>query len=221
MSADLRHVEAWVFDLDNTLYPVESAFMALVEARMTLFMQRHTGLPPDEARAVQKRYYREHGTTLAGLMRYDAVQPAAFLDFVHDVPLDRLKPDRALAAALATLPGRRLVFTNGSAAHAERVLEHLALDHLFEAVFHTEAADFIPKPAPETFQRMIGAHAVDPRRAAFFEDSAHNLAPAADIGMTTVLVGPDAHAVTDDFIHHRTNDLSTFLTAAMRKEPVL
>jgi putative hydrolase of the HAD superfamily len=215
---DLRHIQTWLFDLDNTLYPAESQFMSLVEARMTLFMQRHTGLPHDEARAIQKRYFHEQGTTLAGLMINDGIDPAAFLDFVHDVPLDRLVPDQPLAAALARLPGRRLIFTNGSAAHAKRVLSHLALDHLFEDVFHIEAADYVPKPSPATFQRMIAAHAVAPAEAAFFEDSEKNLRPAADIGMTTVLVGHHAKDSTAPFVHHRTDDLAGFLAGAALKE---
>lgn len=214
MSADLRHIDTWLFDLDNTLYPAESLHMRLVEERMTDFVEKLTGWPRDEARVLQKKYYHAHGTTLAGLMANHDVHPGDFLDFVHDVPMDRLTPDPAMKAALRRLPGRRLIFTNGSASHAERVLERLEIDHLFEATFHIEAADFLPKPAPETFAKMIAEHGVHARGAAFFEDSEKNLKPAHDLGMTTILVGSHAADSTADFVNHRTNDLAGFLASA-------
>jgi putative hydrolase of the HAD superfamily len=216
--ADLSHVDTWLFDLDNTLYPAECALMGLVEQRMTAFVQDHVGLPHDEARALQKRYYAEHGTTLAGLMAYDGVTPEAFLEFVHDVDLACLAADAALGEALARLPGRRLVFTNGSAAHAERVLGKLGFADLFEDVFHIASADYVPKPAAATYERIISAHGVTPQSAAFFEDSEKNLRPAAQLGMATVLVGAHAAASTADFVHHRTDDLAAFLNAARLME---
>ena len=132
--ADLRHIDTWLFDLDNTLYPPEAEFMSLIEGRMTQFVARETGLPRAEAFALQKRYLNEHGTTLAGLMANHGVNPEAFLDEVHDVSMAGLVPDPVLRAAIAALPGRRLVFTNGDKRHAERVLGKLQLDDLFEAV---------------------------------------------------------------------------------------
>jgi len=217
-TADLRDIDVWLFDLDNTLYPPESEVMGLVEQRMTVFVARELNLPTGEARALQKRYYHEHGTTLAGLMASHGVDPEAFLNEVHDISLDRLSPDAELRAALARLPGRRLVFTNGDAGHAERVLAKLGIDDLFEATFHIASADYIPKPAPRTFARMTAAHDVDPTRAAFFEDSAKNLGPAAAIGMTTVLVGPHAQDADAPFVHYRTRHLAPFLAAARVKE---
>ena len=217
-TADLRDIDVWLFDLDNTLYPPESEVMGLVEQRMTVFVARELNLPTDEARALQKRYYHEHGTTLAGLMASHGVDPEAFLNEVHDISLDRLSPDAELRAALARLPGRRLVFTNGDAGHAERVLAKLGIDDLFEATFHIASADYIPKPAPRTFARMTAAHDVDPTRAAFFEDSAKNLGPAAAIGMTTVLVGPHAETADAPFVHYRTRHLAPVLAAARVRE---
>jgi putative hydrolase of the HAD superfamily len=215
---DLRHVEVWLFDLDNTLYPPETEFMGLIEKKMTAFVARETGLAPTEALALQKRYLHEHGTTLAGLMAQHGVDPETFLDEVHDVSLAALTPDPVLKAAIAGLPGRRLVFTNGDARHAERVLEKLDLADQFEATFHIAHADYIPKPAPETFEKMTRAHDVAPRTAAFFEDSVKNLAPAAAIGMTTVLVGPHAEAASADFVHYRTRHLAPFLATARVRE---
>lgn len=216
--ADLTHIDTWLFDLDNTLYPVESEVMTLVAGRMTDFMEKITGLPRDQARAIQKSYYEEHGTTLAGLMANDhGVDPEDFLTHVHDISLDALAPDPALLAGLERLPGRRLVFTNGSAEHAVRVLERMEIAHAFEDIFHIAAADYIPKPARSTFVKMMDRHGVSADGAAFFEDSEKNLAPAAELGMTTVLVGPHAAASTADFIHHRTHDLAAFLNGARVK----
>lgn len=215
---DLVYIDTWLFDLDNTLYPVETEFMTLIEGRMTDFMEKVTGLPRDEARAIQKKYYHAHGTTLAGLIAHHDIDPEDFLTEVHDVSLDRLTPDVKMAAALMRLPGRRLVFTNGSAAHAERVLERLQIAHAFEDIFHISAADYIPKPSPLTFEKMMARHGVSAAGSAFFEDSEVNLAPAAQLGMTTVLVGPHAAGSTADFVHHRTNDLVAFLAGARIQE---
>ena len=216
--ADLRQIEVWLFDLDNTLYPVGNDFMRLIEARMTLFVARELNLPRDEAWALQKRYLHEHGTTLAGLMANHGVDPEKFLDDVHDVSLDALTPDPALHAALMRVPGRRLVFTNGDARHSKRVLERLGIDDAFEAIFHIAAAGYVPKPNPATFTRMIAAHVIDPSRTCFFEDSEKNLAPAAAIGMTTVLVGPHAAASDAAFVRYRTTSLRAFLMSARVKE---
>ena len=215
---DLVHIDTWLFDLDNTLYPVETEFMTLIEGRMTDFMEKITGLPRDEARAIQKKYYHAHGTTLAGLIAHHDIDPEDFLTEVHDVSLDRLTPDVKMAEALMRLPGRRLVFTNGSAAHAERVLERLQIAHAFEDIFHISAADYIPKPSPLTFEKMMARHGVSAAGSAFFEDSQVNLAPAAELGMTTILVGPHAAASTADFVHHRTNNLVAFLAGARVQE---
>lgn len=218
ISADLRHVETWIFDLDNTLYPPECEFMALIDERMTAFVMRETGMAHAEARALQRRYLDEHGTTLAGLVAHHGVDPHVFMDEVHDVSLDRLQTDPELEQGLSRLPGRRLVFTNGSSSHAERVLERLGVRRLFEAVFHLEAADFTPKPRPAAYHALIGAHAVEPASSAFFEDSERNLAPAAELGITTVLVGPHAAASQAPFVRHRTPRLPPFLLGARLKE---
>jgi len=216
--ADLSHVETWLFDLDNTLYPVESGFMAQVEGRMTEFVGRVTGLERDAAYVLQKKYLAEHGLTLRGLMLHHGVKPAEFHALFHDLSLDCLAHDAELVAQLQKLPGRRLVFTNADALHAARVMEHLGLAALFDDVFHIESFGFTPKPDPEGFQRMIAGHAIDPRATAFFEDSERNLAPAADLGMTTVLVGPHAQASTAPFVQHRTARLAPFLSSARVRE---
>jgi putative hydrolase of the HAD superfamily len=216
--ADLTHIDTWLFDLDNTLYPAESGFMAQVGARMTDFVAQVTGLPRDEAFALQKGYLAEHGLTLKGLMLNHGVDPKDFHAIFHDMSLEALAHDPDLLAALERLPGRRLIFTNADDVHAERVLDRLGLSHLFDDVFHIGSFGYEPKPSPEAFVRMNAAHGIDPAAAAFFEDAERNLAPAADLGMTTVLVGPHAAASTASFVHHRTEKLAPFLRNAQLKE---
>ena len=218
MTADLTHIDTWLFDLDNTLYPAESGFMGQVEGRMTDFVAKVTGLPRDEAYVLQKKYLAEHGLTLRGLMLNHGVDPADFHALFHDLSLELLAQDPDLVSALARLPGRRLIFTNADDKHAERVLAHLGLADLFDDVFHIHSFGFTPKPDPLGFQRMIDAHGFDPQATSFFEDSERNLKPAFDLGMTTVLVGPHAPASTVPFVSHRTSKLTPFLTDARLKE---
>lgn len=216
--ADLRHIDTWLFDLDNTLYPLESGLAARMSPRITDFVERLTGLPRPEAFALQKRYLAEHGLTLRGLMENHGVDPDVYHAVFHDVPLDCLEPDPALEAALRRLPGRRLIFTNSDAIHTGRVVEALGLNGLFEDVFHIKAAAFSPKPSRAAFDAIVKAHAIAPRVTAFFEDSERNLQPAAGLGMTTVLVGAHADASTAAFVHYRTPALAPFLAAARLKE---
>ena len=211
--ADLRHVDTWLFDLDNTLYPLDSGLAERVSARITLFVEGLTGLPKAEAHALQKRYLAEHGLTLRGLMDHHRVDPHAYHAFLAATPIDCLAPDPALAAALAALPGRRLVFTNADDRHAERVLDRLGLAGLFGDIFHIACAEFLPKPDPQCFARIIAAHAIVPARTAFFDDAPHNLAPAAALGMTTVLVGPAALGERPAFVDHLAPELTPFLTS--------
>ncbi len=218
MSADLRHVETWLFDLDNTLYPLESGLADLMEPRITEFVTELTGLSREDAYGLQKKYLVEHGLTLRGLMLHHQVDPDAYHKRFHDMPLDGLIPDHALHAALSRLPGRRLIFTNADDIHTARVLDHLGIADLFEDVFHIGSAAFEAKPSPLAFERIVQAHAIEPARTAFFEDSERNLAPAAELGMTTVLVGPQSVQSDAPFVHHRTEHLTSFLNRARIKE---
>jgi putative hydrolase of the HAD superfamily len=218
MSADLRHIDTWLFDLDNTLYPAESGFMAEMVVRMTDYVEKVTGLPRDEAFRLQKAYLAEHGLTLKGMMLNHGVDPAEFHAIFHDLSLEALAHEPQLLAALERLPGRRLIFTNADDVHAERVLERLGLSHLFDDVFHIGSANYEPKPSPEAFALMSAAHSINPAVTAFFEDAERNLAPAAELGMTTVLVGAHAALSTAQFVHHRTDTLAPFLTSAQLRE---
>ena len=215
--ADLAHIETWIFDLDNTLYPSSSHLFDQVSQRIGAYIASVLDVDRTEARRLQKSYFREYGTTLRGLMLKHDMDPAPFLDYVHDIDLSPIAPSDALEAALGRLPGRKLVFTNADAPYAKRVMARLGIGHHFSEIYDIEAADWIPKPFPEAYDRLADVHDVEPTRAIFFEDILRNLAPAAALGMATVWVRNDSawassHAdqITPDYV---TDDLSAWLAA--------
>ena len=215
------HVDTWVFDLDNTLYPSEARVWPQVDERITLYVMGLYGLDGLSARALQKHFYHRYGTTLKALMVEDAVDPHDFLDFAHDIDHSTIALNAALGDAIERLPGRKLILTNGSRRHAERVADKLGILSHFEDVFDIAAADFVPKPDRITYERFLDRHGVDPRRAALFEDIARNLVVPHDLGMATVLVVPptpdpfrerfEQEAVRETHIDHITSDLAAFL----------
>ena len=210
-SLDPSTVEAWVFDMDDTLYPREQGVMGLVQARINAFMIDAVGLPEAEARVLQKQFLNEHGTTLAGLMANYSVDPDKFLHEVHDVPLDSLEPNPRLAEIIAALPGKKYVLTNGARYHAARVLARIGLNAM-DGVFCIEDMDLTPKPAPSTYRRFLDRFDIDASRAVFFEDTPRNLKPAKALGMTTVLIGDGRGLEVGDWIDARADTLLDFLT---------
>lgn len=204
--------------MDDTLYPREQGLMELVQARINAFVVEAVGLEPDAARVLQRRFLDEHGTTLAGLMANYAVDTARFLHEVHDVPLDGVEPNPRLAERLRALPGRRFVFTNGARNYAHRVLDRIGVTDCFQGVFAIEDADLTPKPAPATFRRMLDRFGIDPRRAAFFEDTPANLAPAKALGMATILIGDGHGKPHGDHIDHVAPDLFDYLSSLNLKD---
>jgi putative hydrolase of the HAD superfamily len=217
-----RHVDTWVFDLDNTLYPPDSDLWPKIDARITLFLAELFGLDGMSSRALQKYYYERYGTTLRGLMVEHAITADEFLDFVHDIDRSSLMPNHSLAEAITKLPGRKLILTNGSREHALRTAERLGLDTMFEDIFDIVAANLLPKPEQETYQRFFDKHEVEPRRAAMFEDISKNLIVPHARGMRTTLVVPRAgqtdHREASDrgrtdlpHVDFVTNDLEGFL----------
>lgn len=205
------HVEHWVFDLDHTLYPPTARLFEQIERRMTALVARVLKVPEAEANHLRDHYWRLHGTTLAGLMHEHALDPEPYLAEVHDISFDSLTPDPDLRAAIAALPGRRIVFTNGSAPYAENVLKARGLSGLFEGVFGVEHADYTPKPRAEAFHAVFARAGITPARAAMFEDDPRNLAVPHALGMRTVHVAP-APAPAPHIQHH-TDDLPRFLRA--------
>ncbi|SHJ43467.1 putative hydrolase of the HAD superfamily [Palleronia salina] len=208
---DFSHVRTWIFDLDNTLYPPEANLFAQIETRMTDWVMTALKLDRARADALRHQYWQSHGTTLAGLMDEHGVDPGPYLHEVHDISLDHLVPDAPLAAAITALPGRKIVFTNGSGPYAERVLAARGLsDGLFDAVYGVEHADFRPKPEPAAFTAVLARDGSDATTAAMFEDMARNLEAPHAMGMRTVHVAPTPEPAPH--IHHHTDDLAAFLS---------
>jgi len=216
------HVDTWVFDLDNTLYPRHLNLWQQVDERIRDYVAKFLDVGREEAFRVQKDYYRRYGTTMRGLMAEHGLNPDDFLDFVHEIDHSPLEPDAALGAAIEALPGRKLILTNGTRKHADAVTRRLAIDHHFEGVFDIVAAELEPKPAAQTYDRFLAAHGVDPARAAMFEDLARNLAVPHALGMTTVLVVPlgtrevfreswELEGPGEPHVDHVTDDLAGFL----------
>jgi putative hydrolase of the HAD superfamily len=218
-----ERTQVWVFDLDNTLYPADCNLFAQVDQRMGEFIARFLGVPFEYARHLQKTYYRQFGTTLSGLMQVHGLDPQPFLDYVHDLDLSVVAGHPELAAAIEALPGRRLILTNGSRAHAERVAAKIGVLHLFEDIFDIADSDYVPKPLPACYDLFLQAHGVDAGVSAMFEDMPHNLEAPHALGMTTVLVrtecNPDhpVQKMIRDWVeppahvHHMTHDLAGFL----------
>lgn len=217
MVADLfSHVSHWVFDLDNTLYPPRVRLFDQIEIRMTNWVMEELGVDRTEADRLRQKYWREHGTTLAGLMREHGVDPGPYLHDVHDISFDALEPDHDLASHITNLPGRKIVYTNGSAPYAEQVLAARGLSGLFDAIYGVEHAEFHPKPDRAAFDAVFARDGVKPDVAAMFEDDPRNLAVPHELGMKTVHVAPTPEPA--DHIHHHTDDLTAFLERLV-KEP--
>jgi putative hydrolase of the HAD superfamily len=216
----LGDIETWIFDLDNTLYPASCRLFDQIHSRMTRFIADRLKLTSEAALIVQKTYFREHGTTLRGLMTVDRIDPDDFLAFVHEVDLSCVPRDPILVAALAALPGRKIVHTNGSRRHAERLLDHLGIAASFCGIVDIAAADYRPKPALAGYYTLLRQHRVTPATALMAEDMAKNLVPAAALGMTTAWVRNPvdwaAAGSEGDHIDHVVDDLGRFLNDICR-----
>ena len=216
LSRAFARVETWVFDLDNTLYPPHERLFDQIEAKISAYVMRELGVDEAEGARLRKAYWHDHGTTLAGLMIHHGVDPDPFLDFVHDIDFAPLTPNPRLRAAIAALPGRSIVYTNGTAHYARAVTQALGLQDLFESFYGVESAFYIPKPAPAAYTRIFGADGLDPRRAAMFEDDVRNLRAPHDLGLETVWVAPGAEDLpAPDHVLHRCTDLAAFLERAV------
>ena len=221
---DLSHIKNWIFDLDNTLYSASVSFFDQIDHKMTEFISCYLQLNPVKARMLQKDYLAEYGTSLSGLMAVHGMDPAEFLDYVHDVDLSMLKPDPILRQKIAALPGQKFIYTNGSRGHAKNVARHLNLFDLFDGSFGIEDGDYIPKPKRSPYIKFCDQFDIDPETAIFFEDGVRNLEVPKHMGMTTVLVtsqadwshepeitrpaGSGTHAAYVDFV---TDDLPSWL----------
>jgi putative hydrolase of the HAD superfamily len=215
MHSRLRHIDSWIFDLDNTLYPARTDLFALIDVRMTAFIVDLLGIDAEEARRVQKGYFYEHGTTLSGLMALHDTDPHEFLAYVHDIELDRVSHDAALVEAIARLPGRKLVFTNGDTPYAQRVLDRLGLGGSFEAIHDIHAMGLVAKPDPTAYSGICARWGIDPATALFADDMTRNLEPAKAVGMTTLWINNGSEQAggkhCPSFVDFETDDLGRWL----------
>lgn len=222
---DLSHIDSWIFDLDNTLYPADVEFFSQIVVKIEQYVSRYLSLEPEAALHLQKEYLTEYGTTLSGMMAVHGMDPAPFLDYVHDVDLTFLKPNPTLRSNLKNLPGKRYIFTNGSKGHARNVAGHLKIFDLFDGHFGVEDTGYIPKPKAPAYDAFLDVFTeIDPKKAIFFEDNLRNLEVPKQLGMTTVLVvsnedwshepeaaRPANHAGNADYVDFVTNDLAGWL----------
>ena len=222
MNPKFAHVTDWIFDLDNCLYPASNGLFDLIDQRMGSYIQRLLDCDPIEARRVQKMHFHEHGTTLAGLMKHNGVDPHDFLADVHDIPLDRIAPNARLSRGLGRLPGRKLIFTNGDAPYAQRVLDAIGIAPHFDQVHDIHSAELRPKPDRHGYELLIGRFAIDPTRAVMVEDMAQNLKPAKMLGMTTVWVDNGSergnHGHHPDYIDHEIADVGLWLDQILKDD---
>jgi putative hydrolase of the HAD superfamily len=230
MTRSFGQIETWVFDLDNTLYPHHLNLWQQVDERIRDYIAGFLNISHDEAFRLQKDYYRRYGTSMRGLMTEHGMKPDDFLDFVHQIDHSPLEPNPGLGAAIEQLPGRKLILTNGTRRHADAVMHRLAIREHFEDVFDIVAAELEPKPSPQTYDRFLARHGVDPAKAAMFEDLARNLQVPHALGMTTVLVVPEGtrEVFREDWemegrdaphVDHVTDDLMRFLQAIVGRQP--
>ena len=219
MDPRFAHIREWIFDLDNCLYPASTGLFALIDERMSAYIERLLGCDPIEAKTVQKKHFHEHGTTLAGLMKEHGVDPRDFLDDVHDIPLERVACDERLGRLLPRLPGRRFVFTNGDAPYARRVLEAIGVHGHFDDLHDIHASEYRPKPDPYGYALLCERFGIDPGNALLADDMAQNLAPAKELGMTTIWVDNGSergsHAYDESIVDYRITDVGEWLESIL------
>lgn len=216
-----KEVQSWVFDLDNTLYPASSNLFAQVDVRMRDFIAGYLKVDIEEAYTIQKKYFRESGTTLKGLMDHHDMDPEPYLAYVHDIDLSPVSPDPDLAKAIAALKGKKYIFTNASRAHAERVMARLGIEDLFDGIFDIVDAGYTPKPEPGIYDLFVERFQINPKASVMVEDIARNLKPAADLGMACVLVKTETEwgleAYEDGIVDYETDNLSRWLSEISQK----
>ncbi|GLQ05447.1 pyrimidine 5'-nucleotidase [Sneathiella chinensis] len=221
--SEFEDINVWIFDLDNTLYPSHSNLFAQIDQKMGEFVSRYLQVELAEAKAIQKKYFREHKTTLNGLMKVHGMPPDDFLDYVHDIDVSNLEKAERLSLALDQLEGRKIIFTNGTCEHATNVSRQLGIDHHFEHIFDIRQCDFLPKPELSVYQKLVSDLEIHPQQAVLFEDMAKNLKPAHEMGMKTVWIPTQEHWSHDlsdgDHIHHVAEDLPDWLHSLLETRP--
>ena len=212
---DLSKIKFWLFDLDNTLYDGATKVFDQVDKKMSKFISEKLNVSLVEARKIQKSYFQEYNTTLNGMIKNHKIDADEFLEFVHDVDLSFLDRNKFLEEEIKKLNGKKIIFTNGSKAHAKNVTQRIGIENLFDGVFDIVDSDFIPKPSIEPYKKIIQKYGIDPEYCIFIEDIARNLRPAYELGMKTVWIKNNepwaAKFSNENFINYKTDNLSEFL----------
>ena len=211
-------IDTWIFDLDNTLYSADSGIFQQVHKLMGKFIVEHLNVNINEAKNIQRKYYKKHGTTLRGLMDHHGIDPDSFLEEVHNLDYSIVSPNLKLAKNLENLNGKKIIFTNANKKHADIILDKLQITNLFEGIFDIKMANYIPKPEIQTYEKLIETYNINPNKTIMFDDIAKNLVPASKIGFTTVWIDVGHENFSDDiasskkYLDHQTKDLSNWLS---------
>ncbi len=212
---ELQNIKFWLFDLDNTLYSGATKVFDQVDKKMSEFISKKLNISKEEARKIQKNYFVEYNTTLNGMIKNHKIDAKEFLEFVHDIDLSFLKKDVKLGEEIGKIKGKKIIFTNGSRAHAQNVTKRLGIERHFDDIFDIVSADFVPKPSLKPYKKIIEKYKIEPQYSIFIEDIARNLKPAHELGMKTVWIKNDepwaAEFSDSDFINYKTDKLSEFL----------
>jgi putative hydrolase of the HAD superfamily len=212
---DLSKIKFWLFDLDNTLYSGDTKVFDQVDKKMSKFISEKLKVSLKEAKKIQKNYFHEYNTTLNGMIKNHDINANEFLEFVHDVDLEFLKKDEPLKTEIEKLKGKKIIFTNGSKAHASNVTSRIGIEQLFDGVFDIVDSDFYPKPSIEPYKKIIENYKIEPEYCIFFEDIARNLKPAYELGMKTVWIENNepwaAKFSNEEFVNYKTVSLTKFL----------
>ena len=212
---ELAKIKYWLFDLDNTLYSGQTKVFDQVDKKMSSFISKKLNVDLKKAKIIQKDYFHKYSTTLTGMIKHHKIDANEFLDFVHDVNLDFLKQDKGLENEISKIKGKKIIFTNGSKAHAFNVTKKIGIDKLFDGVFDIVESNFIPKPSMKAYKILIEKYKIEPQYCILVEDIARNLKPAYELGMKTVWIKNDepwaAELSNESFINYRTENLTNFL----------
>ncbi len=210
-------INTWIFDLDNTLYSADSGIFQQVHKLMGEFISKNLHLDMVDAKKLQSKYYKQHGTTLRGMMDNHGIDPDYFLDEVHKLDYSIVGPNNIMNEELYKLEGRKIIYTNANKKHALDVLERINLTNFFDEIFDIKMANYIPKPELKPYEQLINLFKIDPSTSAMFDDIAKNLVPAKKVNFTSVWIDAGYENFSDDikaskqYLDFQTRDLSLFL----------
>ena len=216
-------IDTWIFDLDNTLYSADSGIFQQVHDLMGKFVSKHLNVEIKKANEIQRKYYKQHGTTLRGMMDNHGVDPEYFLKEVHKLDYSIVDSNKKLNEELKKLKGRKIVYTNANLQHALDVLDRIELSNFFDNIFDIKMAKYIPKPELQPYEQIIKDFNLNPSRSAMFDDIAKNLVPAKKVGFTSIWIDVGYENFSDDikaskeYLDFKTKDLSVFLEKVNRR----